>query len=72
MRSRSPFLALTAAPCLGLALAAALPAQVPDEHRAPPAPRLLLVPDRVFDGVSEAARSGWVVLVEGERIAAAG
>ena len=31
---------------------------------------LLLVPDRVFDG--EAVHAGWVVVVEGERIAAAG
>jgi imidazolonepropionase-like amidohydrolase len=34
------------------------------------APAYLLVPDRVFDG--EALRPGWVVLVEGESITAAG
>lgn len=52
--------------CLG-ALTAALAAQSP----APPAPsRWLLKPARVFDG--QAVHEGWVVLVEGERIAAAG
>ena len=64
--------ALTFAPTfvllLGLALCAALAAAGPPQ----PAPRLLLVPDRVFDGASEAARDGWAVLVEGERIAAVG
>ena len=34
--------------------------------------RVLLRPARVFDGVSAAPHEGWVVLVEGERIAAAG
>ena len=33
-------------------------------------PPILLKPDRVFDGTT--ARAGWVVLVEGERIAAVG
>ncbi len=32
----------------------------------------LLRPDRVFDGVSEQPHDGWVVLVTGDRIAAAG
>jgi len=32
----------------------------------------LLVPDRVFDGVSPEPHAGWVVLVRGERIAAVG
>ena len=32
----------------------------------------LLVPDAVFDGTSDAAVRGWVVLVRGQRIAAAG
>jgi imidazolonepropionase-like amidohydrolase len=32
----------------------------------------LLVPDRVFDGVSPEPHPGWVVLVRGERIAAVG
>jgi imidazolonepropionase-like amidohydrolase len=40
---------------------------------AAPAPRLtLLVPDRVFLGTEDSARSGWVVLVRGDRIAAVG
>ncbi|HET7620546.1 MAG TPA: amidohydrolase family protein [Gemmatimonadaceae bacterium] len=32
----------------------------------------LLVPDRVFDGISPEPHEGWVVLVRGERIAAVG
>jgi imidazolonepropionase-like amidohydrolase len=36
----------------------------------PPAPAVLLRPDRVFDG--EVMREGWAVLVVGDRIAAAG
>jgi imidazolonepropionase-like amidohydrolase len=39
----------------------------------PPAPRpILLKPARVFDGEAARPREGWVVLVRGERIAAAG
>lgn len=34
--------------------------------------RILLLPDRVWDGDADAARDGWAVLVEGERIAAVG
>lgn len=38
-----------------------------------PAPRLtLLVPDRIFLGTEDSARTGWVVLVRGDRIAAVG
>jgi imidazolonepropionase-like amidohydrolase len=33
---------------------------------------IVLRPDRVFDGVAESLHSGWVVVVAGERIAAAG
>jgi len=41
---------------------------------APPAdgPALLLRPDRVFDGVDAVPHVGWQVLVQGDRIAAAG
>jgi imidazolonepropionase-like amidohydrolase len=39
---------------------------------APAAPSILLRPDRVFDGVTAAPHSGWVVLVSGEKIVAAG
>jgi imidazolonepropionase-like amidohydrolase len=35
-------------------------------------PPLLLKPDRVFDGVTPTPHAGWVVLVAGDRIAAAG
>ncbi|HSG49339.1 MAG TPA: amidohydrolase family protein [Longimicrobiales bacterium] len=52
----------TAAPVLLLALAASAPLAAQQAT--------LLRPDRVFDG--EALHSGWVVLVEGDRIAAAG
>ena len=33
---------------------------------------LVLRPDRVFDGTTESAHQGWIVVVAGERIAAAG
>lgn len=33
---------------------------------------MLLLPDGVFDGVSDSVRTGWVVLVRGQRIEAAG
>jgi len=36
------------------------------------ASRVLLVPEAVWDGVSDSPRSGWVVLVRGNRIEAAG
>jgi imidazolonepropionase-like amidohydrolase len=40
--------------------------------RAADPPAVLLKPDRVFDGVTAECHPGWVVLVKGERIAAAG
>ncbi|MFP2960741.1 amidohydrolase family protein [Myxococcus sp. 1LA] len=40
-------------------------------HTVPPA-SYLLRPDRVFDGVTARPHTGWVVLVTGDRIAAAG
>jgi imidazolonepropionase-like amidohydrolase len=39
---------------------------------APPPASELLVPDRVWDGVTDAPHSGWAVLVTGNRIVAAG
>ncbi len=39
---------------------------------AQPEPPILLKPDRVFDGTSASAHAGWVVLVKGEKIVAAG
>lgn len=39
---------------------------------APMAAPLLLVPDAVFDGTSDQIHQGWAVLVQGQRIAAAG
>ncbi|HYL55176.1 MAG TPA: amidohydrolase family protein [Gemmatimonadales bacterium] len=38
----------------------------------PPGHPVLLKPDRVFDAMSEATHSGWVVLVQGDSIAAVG
>jgi len=38
----------------------------------PAAKPILLVPDAVFDGVSDATQRGWVVLVRGARISAVG
>ncbi len=39
---------------------------------APAGPPTLLVPDRVWDAISDAPHDGWVVLVRGERIEAVG
>jgi imidazolonepropionase-like amidohydrolase len=39
---------------------------------APAGPPTLLVPDRVWDAVSDAPHDGWVVLVRGDRIEAVG
>src|SRR5262245_12516296 len=38
----------------------------------PPGKPVLLVPARVFDGLAGTAHEGWVVLVEGDKIKAAG
>jgi imidazolonepropionase-like amidohydrolase len=39
---------------------------------ASPAPDVLIVPGAVWDGVADAPRTGWAVLVRGDRIAAVG
>jgi imidazolonepropionase-like amidohydrolase len=39
---------------------------------APSGPPMLLVPDRVWDAISDAPHDGWVVLVRGDRIEAVG
>jgi imidazolonepropionase-like amidohydrolase len=44
----------------------------PVSARAQAGPSYLLQPDRVFDGVNAVPHAGWVVLVTGDRIAAAG
>jgi imidazolonepropionase-like amidohydrolase len=51
-----------------------LPAQTGFAPLVPPAPGhpVLLRPDRVFDASGEATHAGWVVLVEGDSIAAVG
>ncbi|HEY1190789.1 MAG TPA: amidohydrolase family protein [Gemmata sp.] len=50
------------------ALAVALPARL----SAQPDPPVLLKPARVFDGAAATPRAGWVVLIEGKKIAFAG
>ncbi|PYO93905.1 MAG: amidohydrolase [Gemmatimonadetes bacterium] len=51
-----------------------LPGQAGFSPLVPPLPghAVLLKPDRVFDAASEAAHVGWVVLVQGDSIAAVG
>ncbi len=57
----------------GLAMAAGVPVGV-QAQGAPPAPARVLVlePDAVFDGTAETPHRGWVVVVRGDRIEAAG
>jgi imidazolonepropionase-like amidohydrolase len=59
---------------LGAAIAlAALGATAACLHAAEPAPRpIVLVPRAVWDGVTDAPKPGWVVVVRGTRIEAAG
>jgi imidazolonepropionase-like amidohydrolase len=52
-----------------VALAGPIPAQRVSADTATP---ILLIPDRVFDAPAGVERPGWVVLVRGERIVAAG
>ncbi|HET7612592.1 MAG TPA: amidohydrolase family protein, partial [Gemmatimonadaceae bacterium] len=47
-------------------------AQASTRQPAAPVTTTLLVPDRVWDGVSDAPHSGWAVVVTGNRIVAAG
>ena len=53
-------------------LAFALALLAPVLVQADPPPVLILKPDRVFDGINAEAHVGWVVVVEGEKITAAG
>jgi imidazolonepropionase-like amidohydrolase len=53
-------------------LAGTAPAQLRARQPAAPVTTTLLVPDRVWDGVSDTPNSGWAVLVTGNRIVAAG
>ena len=54
----------------GLTAAPALGAQ--DAPAAPASSTLLLLPDRVFLGTEDSTRTGWAVLVTGDRIVAVG
>jgi|SRR5579883_532819 len=45
---------------------------LPSPLTAQPQPPILLKPDRVFDGINPTPHAGWVVLVRGEKITAAG
>ncbi len=47
-------------------------AQASTRQPAAPVTTTLLVPDRVWDGVSDAPHSGWAVVVTGNRVVAAG
>ncbi|HJR33352.1 MAG TPA: hypothetical protein VJ817_00250, partial [Gemmatimonadales bacterium] len=60
---------LPVARCLLPVACGLLPVSLPAQA-APDTPVILLTPDRVFDGV--AMRTGWSVLVRGDRILAAG
>lgn len=63
---------LAVASALGASLATPLAAQRPAGPRADTAQPILLIPDRVFDAPAGVERPGWVVLVRGQRIVAAG
>ncbi len=52
--------------------ASAQPVPAATAAATPAAKPILLVPDAVFDGVSDATQRGWVVLVRGARISAVG
>jgi imidazolonepropionase-like amidohydrolase len=60
---------IAAALWLATGVSAAAGAQATAPAQAAP---LLLVPDAVFDGTSDQLQRGWAVLVQGQRIAAAG
>ncbi|MCC7002579.1 MAG: amidohydrolase family protein [Gemmatimonadaceae bacterium] len=68
----TPTLAPTLALVGTLALGASRPARAQQALAASPDSHVLLVPDRVFLGTEDSARTGWVVLVRGERIVAVG
>ena len=82
MRPVAPLLALAAAAPVALGAqspdtllsALKLPAQAGFAPLVPPPPGrpVLLRPDRVFDATSEETHAGWVVLVQGDTIAAVG
>ena len=72
-RNRLTWAALAVLSTLGTSTLVARAAMA--QAAATPAPAtkpILLVPDAVFDGVSNAPQRGWVVLVRGARIAAVG
>lgn len=57
---------------IAVAIPRAGPAQARVARPASPPATTLLVPDRVWDGVTDAPHSGWAVLVTGNRIVAVG
>lgn len=70
-----PTIRRAVAAAAGAALAVLCTPQGARAQQAPPpatARPILLVPDRVWDGVSDSPSAGWVVLVQGDRIAAVG
>src|SRR6185437_3928179 len=68
MRSRAISLIIVAA-AMAPAVAAA---QGRGRGAAPAGPPTLLVPDRVWDGFTDAPHEGWAVLVRGDRIESVG
>ncbi len=71
VRQRSRGLVASVLLLAGLGLAPAALAAAP-QGVTPPEPSVVLRPQRVFDATSEQAHEDWVVLVTGNRIAAAG
>ena len=67
MRSRA-----TASLVVALLGALTVPLAAQDAPAAPPSSVVLLVPDRVFLGTEDSARTGWAVLVTGDRLTAVG
>lgn len=71
-KGRTPLAAIVGL-LLSAALSAALsPALAQPAATTPANASVLLIPDRVFLGTEDSARTGWVVLVQGERIVAVG
>ncbi len=72
-RLASPCMALRLAVFAVLTLASTTQARAAQPaSTATPEPSVLLRPQRVFDGASEQAHEGWLVVVSGRRIAAVG
>ncbi len=70
---RATWATLTLTSALGASALLARPATAQSATTPAPASKpILLIPDAVFDGVSDKPQGGWVVLVRGARISAVG